>query len=127
LGELEAEVLRVLKTLGSASSGEIAERMQQHRTVAYTTVSTTLDRLFKKGFVVRERVAGKTGPKHVYTFVSNPGLEKQIVDAAVGKLVDAFGPSIATAIYGTLNEISPGELQTIREEIEKRRKKIGHT
>ncbi len=123
LGDLEAEVLRVLKSMGKASSGEIAESMQRERTVAYTTVSTTLDRLFKKGLVTRETVPGRTGPKHVYSFVSDPRLEKQLVDAAVGRLVDAFGPSVATAIYDRLNEISPGELEEMRKVVDKRREK----
>jgi predicted transcriptional regulator len=95
--------------------------MQQQRSLAYTTVSTTLERLFKKGLVSRERVAGRTGPKYVYSSVSDPGLEKQLVDAAVGRLVDAFGPSVTSTIYDRLNEISPGELQKLRDRIEKRR------
>jgi predicted transcriptional regulator len=124
IGELEAEVLRVLKHLGSASSGEIAEEMQQKKAIAYTTVSTTLDRLFKKGLVSRETVAGRTGPKHVYAFVNDRGLEKQLVDAAVGKLVDAFGPSVTSTIYDRLNEISPGELQKMKDAIERKRRTI---
>ena len=122
--ELEAELLSVLKDLGRASAGDIAERMQQRRAIAYTTVSTTLDRLFKKGWVRRETVAGRTGPKYVYAFVNDRGLEKQLVDAAVGKLVDAFGPSVTSTIYDRLNEISPGELQKMKDTIEKRKKKI---
>jgi predicted transcriptional regulator len=125
IGELEAEVLRVLKGLGKASAGELTVEIQREREVAYTTISTTLDRLFKKGLVSREAVAGKTGPKYVYSIVNDPELEKQLVDAAVGKLVDAFGPSVAASIYERLNEISPGELQTMRDTIEKRRKKEG--
>jgi predicted transcriptional regulator len=123
IGELEAEVLRVLKGLGNASAGEITVQMQREREVAYTTVSTTLDRLFKKGLVSRESVAGRTGPKYAYSFARDAGLEKQLVDRAVDKLVDAFGPSVAAAIYDRLNEVSPGELQKMRDLIEKRRKK----
>lgn len=125
IGELEAEVLRVLKGLGSASAGELATQMQGQRSVAYTTISTTLDRLFKKGLVSRETAPGKTGPKYVYSVVKDPGIEKQLVDAAVGKLVDAFGPSVAAAIYERLSEIPPEELQTIGDAIEKRRKRDG--
>jgi predicted transcriptional regulator len=123
IGELEAEVLRVLKGLGTAAAGEITVQMQREREVAYTTVSTTLDRLFKKGLVRRETVAGRTGPKYAYSSMRDPGLEKQLVDTAVGKLVDAFGPSVAAAIYDRLNEISPGELKQMRDVIEKRRRK----
>jgi predicted transcriptional regulator len=122
IGELEAELLSVLKDLGRASAGEMAEMMQQRRSIAYTTVSTTLDRLFKKGLVSRDTVPGKTGPKHVYALVNDPGLEKQLVDAAVGKLVDAFGPSVTSTIYDRLNEVSPGELQKMQEAIQRRRR-----
>jgi len=124
IGELEAEILRVLKSLGNASAGEIAENMKSTRTIAYTTVSTTLDRLFKKGLVNRRMVAGKTGQKYVYSFVDDPGLEKQLVDAAVSRLVDAFGPSVTSTIYDKLNEISPGDLETLRTAVERRRRNI---
>jgi predicted transcriptional regulator len=124
IGGLEAEVLRVLKGVGKASAGDLAEKMQAQKTVAYTTVSTTLDRLFKKGLVRRETVAGKTGPKYVYSSADDRGLEKQLVHAAVDKLVGAFGPSVAAAIYERLNEISPEEMQKMKDKIEERRKKL---
>ena len=122
IGELEAEIISVLKSRGSASAGEMTEHIQTQRAIAYTTVSTTLDRLFKKGLVTRESVAGRTGPKYVYTLVSDPGIEKQLVEAALGRLVDAFGPSVTSAIYDRLNEISPEEVRKMQEEIMKRRR-----
>jgi predicted transcriptional regulator len=124
LGELEAELLGSLKSEGRASAGEMTQRIQSRRSIAYTTVSTTLDRLFKKGLVARETVAGKTGPKHVYASAADPAVEKRFVEATVGRLVDAFGPSVTSKIYDTLNEISPEELRDMKEAIEKRRKSI---
>jgi predicted transcriptional regulator len=53
LGHLEAEVMEVLWR-----RGEIAVRDAQRelsRPIAYTTVMTTLDRLYKKGIVSRRR------------------------------------------------------------------------
>ena len=122
IGELEAEVLGVLKSMESASAGDVAEKMQANRTIAYTTVSTTLDRLYKKGLVSRTTTAGKTGPKYVYAVASHRGVEKQLVDAAVDRLVDAFGPSVTSTIYDRLSEISPAELERIRDSIARRRR-----
>jgi len=124
IGELEAEVLRVLKSMGKASAGEMTERMQPERRIAYTTVSTTLDRLFRKGLVSRNIVPGRKGPKHVYSFVDDPRIERQLVDSAIGRLVDAFGPSVTSTIYNKLNEISPDELETLRRTIERRRRTV---
>lgn len=54
LGHREREVLAVLHELGSATVQQVAERL--HAGLAYTTVMTTLDRLFRKGLLQREKV-----------------------------------------------------------------------
>jgi predicted transcriptional regulator len=127
IGDLEADVLKVLKRSGSASAGEMMTELKPERVLAYTTVSTTLDRLYRKGVVTRRSVSGKTGQKHVYSFPENPGLEKQVVNRMVDKLVSAFGPSVVSTIYDRLSEVSPDEAAKLREAIdsEMKRKKGG--
>lgn len=127
IGDLEADVLKVLKRSGSASAGEIMTELKPDRVLAYTTVSTTLDRLYRKGVVTRRSVSGRTGQKHVYSFSENPGLEKQVVNRMVDKLVSAFGPSVVSTIYDRLSEVSPDEAAKLREAIdsEMKRKKGG--
>jgi len=116
-----------LKRLGSASAGEMVEELKPGRVLAYTTVSTTLDRLHRKGLVARRSVSGRTGQKYVYSFPGNPSLEKQVVNRMVDKLVSAFGPSVASTIYDRLSEVSPDEAAKLRETIDgkMRRKKGG--
>jgi len=53
LGEREREVLEVLWSEGSATVQQVTERLRT--SLAYTTVMTTLDRLFKKGLLLREK------------------------------------------------------------------------
>jgi predicted transcriptional regulator len=53
LGEREREVLEVLWSEGSATVQQVAECLRT--TLAYTTVMTTLDRLFKKKILLREK------------------------------------------------------------------------
>lgn len=53
LGRREREVLSVLRELGSATVQQVADRLSS--TLAYTTVMTTLDRLFRKGLLQREK------------------------------------------------------------------------
>ncbi len=53
LGNLEREVMDVVWKTGETTVKEVQSALP--RPVAYTTVMTTLDRLFKKGFVARTR------------------------------------------------------------------------
>lgn len=53
LGRREREVLSVLRGSGSATVQQVADRLSS--TLAYTTVMTTLDRLFRKGLLQREK------------------------------------------------------------------------
>ncbi len=123
IGNLEADVLKTLKRLGSASAGELVEELKPNRILAYTTVSTTLDRLHRKGLAARKSVPGRTGPKYVYSLPGNPGIEKLVVNRMVDKLVSAFGPSVATTIYDRLSEISPDEAARLREAIDSKRRR----
>ena len=53
LGPLEIEVMSILWTRGESNVRDVADRLK--RPLAYTTVMTTLDRLFKKGFLQRRK------------------------------------------------------------------------
>lgn len=53
LGHLEAQVMEILWTHGQGNVREVVERLA--RPLAYTTVMTTLDRLFKKGLLDRRK------------------------------------------------------------------------
>ena len=48
-GHLESTVMEILWAQGESSVHDVIERLR--RPLAYTTVMTTLDRLFKKGFL----------------------------------------------------------------------------
>lgn len=53
LGRLEGAVMEVVWERGESSVRDVGERLD--RPLAYTTVMTTLDRLFKKGFLERRK------------------------------------------------------------------------
>jgi len=52
LGPLEVEVMEVVWNIGACNVRDVSERLD--RKLAYTTVMTTLDRLYKKSFLDRE-------------------------------------------------------------------------
>jgi predicted transcriptional regulator len=53
LGHREREVLSVVRQLGSATVQQVVERLDSG--LAYTTVMTTLDRLFRKRLLARRK------------------------------------------------------------------------
>ena len=53
LGQREREVMSILCTQENASVQQVSEQLSS--TLAYTTVMTTLDRLFRKGFLERRK------------------------------------------------------------------------
>jgi predicted transcriptional regulator len=58
-GELEAAVMeRVWTRAGETTVRAVFEDLRQERTIAYTTVMTTMDNLHRKGWLARKR-AGK--------------------------------------------------------------------
>ena len=54
LGSLELELMEILWSRGESSVREVVPKLS--RPLAYTTVMTTLDRLFKKGLLERHKL-----------------------------------------------------------------------
>src|SRR5262245_17106676 len=73
LGQLEREVLGVVWAGGEMTVGKVCAQLKS--AVAYTTVMTTMDRLFKKGLLDR-RKAGRA-------FVYQANVTKDELDAAL--------------------------------------------
>src|SRR5262245_17876621 len=89
LGTLEREVLDAVWRLGPATVHTVRAALDQR--VAYTTVMTVLDRLFRKGVLDRER----QGRAYVYSAAASP--EQLQGAAALGLLSRVLGRGRAAA------------------------------
>jgi len=118
MGELEAHVLGTVQKLGKASARDVMREIGG-RQLAYTTISTVLDRLHQKGMVRRVRVIGRGGTKYLYSPTSSLDLRVSIVNRALDRLVSAFGPSIVPTIFDRLGEISKEESADLKKKIAK--------
>jgi predicted transcriptional regulator len=121
IGELEAEVINAVKKLKNGTAADVQEYLRPSRELAYTTVGTTLDRLHRKGFLGRRPTSGKGGLRYVYSFAQDSGLEKTIVNKTIDRLVNAFGPSVASNIHDRLDELSQDDKEKLKHEIERRK------
>jgi predicted transcriptional regulator len=80
LGALERDVMAFAWTRPELSVRDTCERLGS--SVAYTTVMTTMDRLFKKGLLARRKV----GRAFVYRAAAT---QQQLENAVLSSLVDA--------------------------------------
>ena len=71
---------------------EVQQALDRDRPVALTTVLTTLDRLFDKSILLRER----EGKAYRYRpALSEPQLQQRIVDGVLGGLIAQFPKAVA--------------------------------
>ena len=84
LGELEQKAMREIWRRGETSVGSLCEHFDG--AYAYTTLMTTLDRLFKKGLLTRR----KEGRAFIYTSVySLQEMERGVTHDVISKLLDS--------------------------------------
>jgi predicted transcriptional regulator len=101
LGPLEANVMESI--WGSRKTPvtvrEIYEALKKTKNLAYTTVMSTMDRLFEKNLLDRKIEKGRGGLYYVYW----PALEKQsfqksAVREVLSSLIDNFGEVVANCL-----------------------------
>ncbi len=115
LGKREREVLEVLWACGSASVQQVVSRLGS--ALAYTTVMTTLDRLFKKGLLLRE--------KHDRAFVYRPALSPRDLEhdraaAFIGRFFSSSAASddmLLSCLVNAVEQYDCDLLQQLEEKI----------
>ncbi len=122
LGELQADILGVVKRLGKASAREVLLELDGTRKIAYTTVGTVLDRLYHKGLLRRTKMIGRGGTKYMYSPTSSEDFQTELVQRTLKQLVKAFGLSIVPKIYDNLERISQEEADDLKRSVEKAKK-----
>src|SRR5687767_5585326 len=110
-GHLERDVLEVMWRVDTATVRDVQQRLP--RTPAYTTVMTTLDRLFKKGFVDRVR----EGRAFVYTAKHS---REEVESAVAAGLLTGFlqGNSAARPLLSNLVDVVAARDEALLDELE---------
>jgi predicted transcriptional regulator len=101
LGPLEANTMEAIWSSKKTpvTVREIYEALKKTKTIAYTTVMSTMDRLFEKHLLDRKIEKGRGGLYYVYW----PALEKQnfqknAVREVLSSLIDNFGEVVANCL-----------------------------
>ncbi|MEV0777758.1 BlaI/MecI/CopY family transcriptional regulator [Streptomyces sp. NPDC050428] len=108
LGELEAEIMNRLWSWGRpASARDVLTDINTRRPIAYSTVKTVADILYRKGMLRRE----KEGRAWLY----EPTCTRQQYTAALMQEALGGNPDPAGALLSFVERISPGEADALRE------------
>ena len=124
LGPLEERLLEALWQRGPATVRELQE--SDCRDLAYTTVMTTLDRLFKKGVLTREA----EGRAFRYTpRFTREELHREAAGEAVRQMLDASPASSLPLSYlvEILSERDAQLLDELRQLVENKRRELRFT
>jgi predicted transcriptional regulator len=122
LGHLELKVMEILWARGDGNVSDVAGKLSRPR--AYTTVMTTLDRLFKKGLLDRRKLER--------AFVYKPRLSRpQWERKHAGELVDAFltgprpsGELLISCLVEAVGDRDKALLDRLEETVQRKRKEL---
>ncbi len=119
LGDLELAVLRTVRTLGEASSGDVYDELRRSRDVAYTSVTTTLYRLVEKDLVSVRRLSEK---KAFYRIKEGRAYRKAMA-AMVDSVLDTFGGAAVSYILENPERLLGEDTEDLREQVSRQRKR----
>lgn len=121
LHELEAAIMDVVwgKQLSEFAVSDVLAVLEKKREIAYTTVMTTVARLYDKGLLERRR----DGKRYIYSpkLTREQFLEstaREVLDGAVG------GPRAMAMLAEKVSEASAGELDQLEAIIRRRREEL---
>lgn len=110
LGTLERDVMRQIWRLKEASVRQISDAFDER--VAYTTVMTTLDRLYKKGLLERR----KDGRAFLYAARFSPEeMEQGLARDVIGSLLNTKDSQIEPVLACIVDAVSERDLVLLDE------------
>lgn len=123
LFDLEADIMQVVWREGWThfSVSEVHERLEAERDIAYTTVMTTVSRLFDKGLLERQR----DGRRYLYTPVMGQDeFLRAMARDVLGSLLDATADGAEALLTEQVADANADELDRLEAMIRARRKEL---
>lgn len=119
LGALEAAVIEILWARGALTVVEVETALRRQREIAHTTVSTTLDRMYRKGYLTRE----KRGKAFLYSPRYSPEqFHHEMAQEVVGALLGQFTEPAISAFVDLVAQ-DPGALDQLERLIDEKRRR----
>ncbi len=131
LGPLETEIVEILWLLGPTSATAVHQHILADidRELTYSSVSTVLKRLVKKGWVSCEKVSvAEKGRGRVYVWRSLVSQQQATILKAheqLHRFLAVGSPEIVAAFADTLDDASLAQLEAIAQKIQAARQARG--
>jgi predicted transcriptional regulator len=101
LGELETAIMNLFWQERDLTVTDVEEKLRKTREIAHTTVLTTLDRMFRKGYLTRE----KQGKAFVYSAsYSRDEFERGMAQEVLGALLNHYRTPALSAFIDLIGE-----------------------
>ncbi|TVR34369.1 MAG: BlaI/MecI/CopY family transcriptional regulator [Nitriliruptor sp.] len=118
LGPLEQDVMEVMWRLGDATVRDVHGELVRARTIAYTTVMTTMGRLASKGLLQRDTA----GLAHRYRpAVSREHYATSAVGDVLTWLLDRYPEPAAAYLAEVVDDVDAVSLEALKEAVARRR------
>lgn len=116
LGSLEKEIMEVCWHVPHATVRDVMSVIQRKRPIAYTTVMTVMDRLYKKGVLKRTVVehAYRYRPAH-----DRASFARRAAANVAKSFIAQFGDVGIAQFVDVLEDIDPKKLRALRNKIQK--------
>ena len=116
LGSLEEEVMEYVWTHSQASVRDVLMAIKKKRSIAYTTVMTVMNRLYKKGLLLRTQKSNA----YVYAAaVDRNTFFRETATHLTRTLIDQCGDVAIAQFVDTLESINADKLIMLRKELNK--------
>lgn len=122
LGELEKRVLQYLWKTPEADAKQVHEALTKRQGGALNTIQSTLDRLFKKGLLARQKQG------HAYFYRAKVGKEElitQLIQNVAGGFISEGEDSLIAAFSSVSAGLDDEKLSQLEALIRQRRQKRG--
>lgn len=101
LGALQTAVMEVLWREPNLAVNDVESRLRHTREIAHTTVLTILDRMFRKGYLTRE----KEGKAYIYAArYTREEFEQMVAQQVLGALLGQFSEPALSAFVDLVGE-----------------------
>jgi len=120
LTELELELMNVLWRKGRASVNDIREALAEERPLAYTSISTMMGILEKKGYVTHDTV----GRTYVYApLVERTRAQRSLIQNLLHRVFHG-SPALLMLNIIASEDISSSELDHVQRAIDRRKREM---
>lgn len=118
LGPLEQDVMDVVWRLGDATVRDVHDQLAARRSIAYTTVMTTMTRLATKGFLRRDTA----GLAHRYRpAVSRDTYAHSTVAQVLGWLMERYPEPAAAYLVEVVDDLDEVTIDELKAAVDRRR------